>query len=183
MGCALAFVLQVRSLCVPCYMFHFQGSIFGESLVVRLYSEIDQIHLSIEAQCVSHHLPLVDCHNEYEQAKKKLEEAYNTIAEEELRYKIGIIEDSHVNRQHGKAWKLVNEISGRRTTQRGQIHGDTQQERVENLYKHFLGLLGSEPEAIDADLHIPPILEDLEIPTSNCTEISLKSLRRSGEES
>ncbi len=35
---------------------------FGESLVVRLYSEIDQIHLSSEAQCVSHHLPPVDCH-------------------------------------------------------------------------------------------------------------------------
>ncbi len=27
------------------------------------YSEIDQIHLSSEAQCVSHHLPQVDCHN------------------------------------------------------------------------------------------------------------------------
>ncbi len=36
---------------------------FWESLVVRLYSEIDQIHLSSEAQCVSHHLPQVDCHN------------------------------------------------------------------------------------------------------------------------
>ncbi len=34
-----------------------------ESLVVRLYSEIDHIHLSSEAQCVSHHLPQVDCHN------------------------------------------------------------------------------------------------------------------------
>ncbi len=29
MGCALAFVLQVRSLYVPCYMVHFQGSISG----------------------------------------------------------------------------------------------------------------------------------------------------------
>ncbi len=28
---------------------------FGESLVVRLYSEIDHTYLSIEAQCVSHH--------------------------------------------------------------------------------------------------------------------------------
>ncbi len=36
---------------------------FGESLVIRLYSEIDQIHLSSEAQCVSHHLPPVDCHS------------------------------------------------------------------------------------------------------------------------
>ncbi len=31
-------------------------------LVVRLYSEIDHIHLSSEAQCVSHLYPQVDCH-------------------------------------------------------------------------------------------------------------------------
>ncbi len=37
---------------------------FGESLVVRLYSKIDHIHLSSEAQCVSHHLPQVDCHTD-----------------------------------------------------------------------------------------------------------------------
>ena len=30
---------------------------FGESLVNRLYSEIDHTYLSIEAQCVSHHYP------------------------------------------------------------------------------------------------------------------------------
>ncbi len=30
---------------------------FGESLVVRLYSEIDHIHLSSESQCVSHLYP------------------------------------------------------------------------------------------------------------------------------
>ncbi len=30
---------------------------FGESLVNRLYSEIDQTYLSIEAQCVSHYYP------------------------------------------------------------------------------------------------------------------------------
>ncbi len=35
---------------------------FGESLVFRLYSEIDHLHLSSEAQCVSHLLPSGDCH-------------------------------------------------------------------------------------------------------------------------
>ncbi len=35
---------------------------FGECLIVRLYSEIDHTYLSIEAQCVSHHYPQVDCH-------------------------------------------------------------------------------------------------------------------------
>ena len=31
-------------------------------IVFGLYSEIDHLHLSIEAQCVSHLLPLGDCH-------------------------------------------------------------------------------------------------------------------------
>ncbi len=44
---------------------------FGESLVVRLYSEIDHMHLSSEAQCVSHHLPQVDCHNHFEYFSKR----------------------------------------------------------------------------------------------------------------
>ncbi len=35
----------------------------GLYLVVRLHSEIDQIHLSIEAQCVTTLLPLGDCHS------------------------------------------------------------------------------------------------------------------------
>ncbi len=73
------------------------------------------------------------------------------------------LEESHINSQHGKAWKLVNELSGRRTSQRGQIKGDTQQERVKNWYEHFVGLLGSEPDAIDADIVIPSIFENLGI--------------------
>ncbi len=35
---------------------------FGESRVVRLYSKIDHLHHSIEAQCVTTLLPLGDCH-------------------------------------------------------------------------------------------------------------------------
>ncbi len=42
---------------------HVEEAGMGEFLVVRLYSEIDHIHLSSEAQCVSHHLPQVDCQN------------------------------------------------------------------------------------------------------------------------
>ncbi len=40
------------------------GIRFRESLGIRLHSEIDQIHLSIEAQCVTTLLPLGDCHTE-----------------------------------------------------------------------------------------------------------------------
>ena len=38
------------------------GVCFRESLVFRLDSEIDQIHLSIEAQCGTTCLPMGDCH-------------------------------------------------------------------------------------------------------------------------
>ncbi len=38
------------------------GVCFRESLVIRLYSEIDQIHLRIEAQCSTACLPMCDCH-------------------------------------------------------------------------------------------------------------------------
>ena len=94
---------------------------------------------------------------DYEQARKELEEAYNIIAEEELSYKV---RQAHVNGQHGQALKLINEISGRRTSQRGQIAGDTQQERIQNWYNRFVG---SEPDASVADINIPTIFKDLGI--------------------
>ncbi len=42
------------------------GVCFRESLVPRLHSEIDQIHLSIEAQCGTACLPMGDCHSHAE---------------------------------------------------------------------------------------------------------------------
>ncbi len=56
--------LPLRSLTNgPLFRVHFR-----ESLVIRLYSEIDHIHLSIEAQCVTTLLPLGDCHT-YQRCK------------------------------------------------------------------------------------------------------------------
>ncbi len=58
-GCSFSGPLPLRSLTNgPLFKVR-----FGESLVVRLYSEIGHIHLSIEAQCVTTLLPLGDCHN------------------------------------------------------------------------------------------------------------------------
>ena len=58
---------------------------------------------------------------------------------------------------------MINEISVRRTSQRGQIAGDTLQERIQDWYNHFVGLLGSEPDASVADINIPNIFKDLGI--------------------
>ncbi len=59
-GCCFSGPLPLRSLTNGSPI----GVRFRESLVIRLYPEIDQIHLSIEAQCVTTllHVPLGDCH-------------------------------------------------------------------------------------------------------------------------
>ncbi|XP_015753298.1 PREDICTED: uncharacterized protein LOC107333054 [Acropora digitifera] len=98
-----------------------------------------------------------------EQAKKELEVAYNKVTKEMLRKKIKEVETAHINRQHGLAWKLVNDISGRRETQKGQIAGNTQQERLQNWHKHFMGLLGNPPNSDSEGNDIPPIFTDLGI--------------------
>ncbi len=57
-GCCFSGPLPLRSL--------INGPPIGvrvrESLIITLHSEIDHLHLSIEAQCVTTLLPLGDCH-------------------------------------------------------------------------------------------------------------------------
>ncbi len=51
MGCALAIVFRSAPSTFPQRRGYLLGTCFRESLVIRLHSEIGQIHLSIEAQC------------------------------------------------------------------------------------------------------------------------------------
>ena len=60
-GCCFSGPLPLRSLTNGPPI----GVRFWESLVIRLYSEIDQIHLSIEAQSDTACLPMGDCHKIY----------------------------------------------------------------------------------------------------------------------
>ncbi len=55
------------------------GVRFQESLVIRLYSEIRQIHLSIEAQCDIILLPLGDCHTIPESHGTSVTHAYWSV--------------------------------------------------------------------------------------------------------
>lgn len=100
---------------------------------------------------------------QYKQAKKNLEEAYNLVIEEDLSNKILGVETAHTNCKHGESWKLINEITGRRASTKGQLEGDNQQERVANWYNHFQDLLGSPPDINDEDEDIPQILDELNI--------------------
>ena len=92
-----------------------------------------------------------------------MEEAYNLVEEEMLASKLKKVENAHANCKHGLSCEFINDITGRKASMRGQLKGDTQQERVRNWYDHFRNLLGKPPDIEDENEEIDPILEDLDI--------------------
>ena len=101
----------------------------------------------------------------YKQAKKSIETTYNDVVEEDLTSKLKEVEMAHVNSKHGQSWRLINDISGRKTSAKGQLKDDTQKERVKNWFNHFKNLLGSPPDIDDEEEEITPVLEELDIKT------------------
>ena len=71
---------------------------------------------------------------------------------------------AHNQHQYSLSWKLINEISGRRASQRGQIAGKDENERLNNWYKHFSNLLGKAPDTTDNQEEVDKVLFDLNIP-------------------
>ena len=101
----------------------------------------------------------------YKQAKKALEEAYNAVTEEDLSCKLKEVEMAHSNSKHGQSWRLINDITGRKASAKGQLKGNTQEERVKNWFEHFKNLLGSPPDIENEEEEITQVLEDLDIRT------------------
>ncbi|CAH1266780.1 Hypp3574 [Branchiostoma lanceolatum] len=90
-------------------------------------------------------------------AKKKLKETYIAVEEEDLNSKIREVGKAHVNYKHGQSWKLINDITNRKTTRKGKLEGSTQEERIENWYNHFKTLLGDPPSITEEDEEITSV--------------------------
>ena len=56
-------------------------------------------------------------------AKDKLSNAYNIVEAEVLDEQIRQVENADERSRHGESWKLINEISGRKKSQKGIIKG------------------------------------------------------------
>ena len=56
--------------------------------------------------------------------------------------KIGEIQNAVRNQKSAKAWKIVNEVSGRKNSCRSKIKAKNNEERVKLWQKHFQDLLG-----------------------------------------
>lgn len=127
---------------------------------------------SIRIACM--HAKEGDGNTEVTQAREKLKEAYNNILEEEVEEQIKQIEQAQENNKTKAAWRVINELTGRRSTRRGQLEGNTQEERIAKWYKHFKELLGRPPEVIDNEDEIQSVFERLPIDEGPFTMEELK---------
>ena len=96
-------------------------------------------------------------------ARATLYEKYDELEEENISMKIDQIDNAQHDNQYKLSWKLINEISGRKASRKGQIEGDTKEERTANWFKHFQGLLGNPPDIGGQDEEIDQIIEELNI--------------------
>ena len=102
--------------------------------------------------------------------KKNLESVYNNITKEELKSMIQKVENANSTHKHAESWKLINEISGRKTAKKGLLKGDSKEERLKKWFTHFSELLGKEPNISgNEEEEILPILSELGIDTGPFT--------------
>ena len=105
--------------------------------------------------------------NQYNNTESRniLYTAYTYIAVDTLEERINKIENADLNRKYILSWELINEITGRKTTQKGVIKGKKQKERLHTWYKHFEGLSGRSPKIEDENgmiIQVIPPLDPME---------------------
>ena len=112
--------------------------------------------------------------------KTNLTETYGMIEEEELERMIAEIEDSDSKHKHANCWKLINEVTGRKTTKKGIIRGNSKEERIKQWHKHFSTLLGEKPQSTgESEIDITTVLKDLEIYDGPFTKEELEKVKKS----
>ena len=94
--------------------------------------------------------------------KDHLKEAYDTVMEEEVDELVKRVEQADARYRHRESWKIINEISGRKSVKAGVLKGKCKEERIRNWHEHFSQLLGKPPEVDNVDQEIMPVLQDLQ---------------------
>ena len=80
---------------------------------------------------------------------------YDLVKEQELEERTHTIEAAFGAQQYSEAWRVVNEISGRKKAKEGQVSGNSPEERVTTWSTHFKKLLGETPQVDDPVEEIP----------------------------
>ena len=104
-----------------------------------------------------------DNKDEVKLAKEELKATYKRLKEDEVIKLIRRVENEYGGKRYGAAWKVINEITGRRKSKEGLVKGKTAQERVDVWFNYYSSLLGTEPDVESPDEDIPSVFGDLEI--------------------
>ena len=76
-------------------------------------------------------------------ANQILQEEYNTIENNILQSNIKQIEQSNEQCKHAESWRLINKITSRKNSNRGQIKAKSKEDLVNTWYENFKNLLWS----------------------------------------
>ena len=111
-----------------------------------------------------------DDNESMKQAKKFLFVSYDRLREEEIMEKVDQVQHAHGAGRYGEAWKVINEVTGRKKAKEGQVAGSSPEERVATWFTHFQKLLGDAPSVEDSEEDIPTVFSDLNIDDGPFTE-------------
>ena len=103
-------------------------------------------------------------------AQKVLDDAYLTAEAMFIQGKINSISDLHVSNQHSAAWKVINELTGRKDHPSIQLKGGSPEQRRDHWLNHFKSLLGNHPTLNTEALPLTQIFAELDINTSPFTK-------------
>jgi hypothetical protein len=109
-----------------------------------------------------------------QQSKQLLTDAYISEEKALLESHIEQVRQASHSSKHSIAWKIVNDISGRKESKPTRLKG-TSEERKSAWLKHFSNLLGRPPSIPDKDFTITQVVEEvLPISTSEFTIAELE---------
>ena len=114
-----------------------------------------------------------------QRCKGTLQKAYDTISEEDLDKLIAEVESADAKSKHAESWKLINEITGRKSVKQAIIKANSKEDRIKKWYSHFQKLLGKEPEVIGEIGEITPVLKNVGISDALFTSAEYSEAKKS----
>ena len=73
------------------------------------------------------------------------------------------VEEANASSNHGAAWKLINDITGKSSTQSSKLKASSSEERVKLWHKYFKNLLGNPPNTNGSGTPIEQVFGKLSI--------------------
>ena len=124
--------------------------------VVAARERVEEARLNFERE------PNVERRRSLKEAKQLLFSTYDTIKGEELMESVRRVQAAQGEKQYGEAWRVINEMTGRKRAKEGQVEGHSPEERVATWFDHFQSLLGTSAEDGEEE-NIPAFLQGLNI--------------------